>query len=306
MRISTNMVYQSGINQINDLTSEQNKLQLQIGSMKKILTPSDDPVAAASAVQVEQAQSLNTQYTSNRSTVNSQLTNVSSTLSSVSNLIVSIQSTIVTAGNGSYSNSDRATLATTINNQLAQMLGYANTADASGNYIFAGNQNTTAPYQQTSTGATYSGDSGQNTVQVATQRYMQVNYTGSQVFSANGNDVFTTLTNLAKLLNTPVTDQASQTALTNGIAAANASMSSALNNVSSIQASVGANLNEIATLNTNGTSTSTQNAATLSGLQDLDYAQAVSDLSKNTTILNAAMKSYTTVTSLSLFDILKG
>jgi flagellar hook-associated protein 3 FlgL len=300
------MVYQSGINQIDNLTTSQSKLQQEISTMKKILTPSDDPVGAASAVQVEQAQSLNTQYASNRSTVTSQLTNVESTLSNISNLIVSVQSTVVTAGNGTYSDSDRAALATQISNNISQMLGYANTTDASGNYIFAGNQNTTIPYQQTSTGATYSGDSGQNTVQVAAQRYMQVNYTGSQVFSANGNDIFTTLTNLATLLKTPVTNQASQTALTNGLASASASLSSALNNVSSIQAQVGSNLNEVDTLNTIGTSISTQNATTLSGLQDLDYAQALSDFSKNQTILQAAQQSFVQVTSLSLFNILKG
>ena len=47
MRLSTNTIYQSGITRISELTSEQSKLQSQIATGKRILTPSDDPLGAS-------------------------------------------------------------------------------------------------------------------------------------------------------------------------------------------------------------------------------------------------------------------
>ena len=64
MRISTNTLYQNGIARISSMQAEQSKLQQQISASKRILTPSDDPVAARrklasgmSRHQIEQAES---------------------------------------------------------------------------------------------------------------------------------------------------------------------------------------------------------------------------------------------------------
>ena len=42
----------------------------------------------------------------------------------------------------------------------------------------------------------------------------------------------------------------------------------------------------------------------LSDLQDVDYAKAISDLNQQQVFLEAAQKSYVTVTGLSLFDFI--
>jgi len=47
-----------------------------------------------------------------------------------------------------------------------------------------------------------------------------------------------------------------------------------------------------------------QYSKTLSGLQDLDFNSALSDLSKNQTILTAAQKSFVATTNLSLFSLI--
>lgn len=56
MRISTNTIYQSGISKISDIQVEQSKLQQQIATGRRILTPSDDPVGSARALQLTQSQ----------------------------------------------------------------------------------------------------------------------------------------------------------------------------------------------------------------------------------------------------------
>ncbi|HSH97595.1 MAG: flagellar hook-associated protein FlgL [Methylophilaceae bacterium] len=305
MRISTNTIYNNGISKINDLTSDQSKLLEQISTMKRVLKPSDDPVAAARALQVKQAQTLNTQYANNRSAITSNLENVDTTLNSISDILISTQSTIISAGDAAYSDSQRADLAKQIRSSIGQLVGVANSKDASGNYIFAGYQTNTKPYTETATGATYAGDSGQANIQVSAERTMPANYAGSQIFNANGVDVFATMSNLATLLETPVTTQAARDALTAGLASANSALGTSLDGMLAVRSQVGSNLSELDSLNTAGTDIATQYASTLSGLQDLDYAQAVTDLTKNKTVLEAAQQSFVQVTNLSLFNYLK-
>jgi flagellar hook-associated protein 3 FlgL len=132
---------------------------------------------------------------------------------------------------------------------------------------------------------------------------MAVNVTGDSVFQGGGNDIFATLSNLVTLLNTPLTP-ATQAAFSAGIATGIDSMKTGLDNVLNVRASVGSKLHELDSLDNAGADRSLQYSKSLSDLQDLDYASALSDLSKNQTIMEAAQKSFVAVTSLSLFDFM--
>ena len=66
MRISTQTLFDTGAARIGDLQSGLAKTQQQISTGRRILTPADDPVGAARALEVTQSQSLNTQYGVNR------------------------------------------------------------------------------------------------------------------------------------------------------------------------------------------------------------------------------------------------
>jgi len=52
MRISTNTLFDSGIQKITGLQSDQARLQGQISTGKRFTTPSDDPVAAARVLEI--------------------------------------------------------------------------------------------------------------------------------------------------------------------------------------------------------------------------------------------------------------
>jgi flagellar hook-associated protein 3 FlgL len=304
MRISTNTIYQSGISKISSLESEQAKLQQQISTGKRITSPSDDPVAAARALEVSYAQSVNSKFADTRKTAQIKLNTIESSLNSVTNLLVSTQSTLVGAGNATLSNQDRANIATDLSNSLQSLISLANTQDGSGNYIYAGFKTNSAPFVANVTGASYAGDSNQQLLQVDTQRQMTANVTGDTVFQASGNDVFATLSNLVTLLNTPVTNGATQTALTNGLATAITNLQGSVDNVLNVRASVGSKLSELDALDTAGSDRALQYSKSLSDLQDLDYAGALSDLAKQQTIMEAAQKSFVETTKLSLFQFL--
>lgn len=304
MRISTNTMYQSGISKINALQSDQAKLQQQISTGKRIASPSDDPVASARALEVSYAQSVNAKFADTRQTAQIKLNSLESNLTGITNLLVSTQSTLVGAGNGAYSDLERGFIATELSGSLQALIGLANTQDASGNYLYAGFQTDTKPFVATASGATYAGDSNQQLLQVDSQRQMAVNVSGDNVFQAGGNDVFNTLSNLVTLLNTPITDAATQAAFSSGLATAISNMQGSVDNVLNVRAGIGSKLNELDALDVSGTDRDLQYSKSLSDLQDTDYASALSDLAKQQTIMEAAQKSFVQITGLSLFNFI--
>lgn len=301
MRISTNTMFHSGISKITSLQSDQSRLQGQISTGKKFSTPAEDPVGAARALEISHHKEVNNTYATVRKTAKSNLETVEASLTNVTNLLVSAQSTLVAAGNGAYSNKERANIATNLQNSLDSLVGMANGKDVYGNYLYSGFKSDAPAFVATATGATYSGDSNVQLLQVDAQRQMEVSVSGDSVFQAGGNDVFATMRNIITLLNTPITDATTQAAFTSGLATAIDGMKVSADNVLNVRASVGSRLNELDSLDLAGQDRDLQYDSALSDIQDLDYASAISEFTKNETILEAAQKTFSATTQLSLF-----
>jgi flagellar hook-associated protein 3 FlgL len=299
MRISTQLMFETASNRMSDLQNRLQKTQEQIGSGRRILSPADDPVAATRALDITQSQSINSQYGVNRQYAKSTLGQVETTLAGVTSLMQDVKDTITAAGNGTLNDNQRGFMATELNGRLQQLLGLANSRDAAGNYLFSGFQSNTPAFVQTATGATYQGDQGLQRLQVDATRQMATSSPGSTVFQSGGQDVFATLTDLVNLLNTPGT-----AGLAAGLATANANMDSALDSVLTVRASVGANLQELDALDNVGEDRNLQYSKALSELQDLDYVQALTQLTQQQVTLEAAQKSFVKTSSLSLFNFM--
>jgi flagellar hook-associated protein 3 FlgL len=194
MRISTNTMFETATNQLGSLQTQLAKTQMQLSTNRRMLTAADDPIASARALEVTQSQSMNTQFATNRTNAKSSLSLVDKTLQDVTGQLTDIGSLVVTAGNGAYSASDRAALATELEGRLTDLLAMANTADGNGRYLFGGYKSTTQPFSQTPTGAQYLGDQGQVSLQVGSARKMPITDNGSAIFEANptGNGSFQT------------------------------------------------------------------------------------------------------------------
>lgn len=117
--------------------------------------------------------------------------------------------------------------------------------------------------------------------------------------------IFTTLTSLINLLNTPTgSGVASETNLTNGLNTASNDLSSSLNNILTVRASIGARLNEVTSLGTEGQNLNVTYSTTLTGLEDTNDAQAISQYSLLQTTLSAALQTFSQVGKLSMFNYL--
>jgi flagellar hook-associated protein 3 FlgL len=185
MRISTNMLFSTGTSQIGSLQTQLAKTQQQLSTNRRLLTAADDPIASARALEVTQSRSMNTQFATNRNNAKSSLSLEEQVLQTVSSQLTEISTSVVAAGNGAYTPSDRAALATELEGRLNDLVGLANTSDGTGGYLFAGYKSTTQPFSPTPGGAQYLGDQGQRTLQVGSARKMAVTDNGSAVFEAN-------------------------------------------------------------------------------------------------------------------------
>jgi len=194
IRVSTHASYEAGTTQINSLQSQLARTQMQLSTNKRLLTAADDPIASAHALEITQSQSMNTQFGTNRTNARTSLSLVDKTLQDVTGQIQDIQTLVVNAGNGTYTDSDRATIATELEGRLTDLMGLANTADGTGGYLFSGYKSTTQPFTPVPGGAAYQGDQGQRTLQVGSARKMPISESGSAIFEAitTGNGSFVT------------------------------------------------------------------------------------------------------------------
>lgn len=194
MRISTNSLFDTAASRLGDMQSSMQTAQQQISTGRRILTPADDPVAAARALDVTQSQAINTQYGSNRGAARDSLSLEESTLQSVTSLLQDVKTAVISAGNGTLDDTQRKYIATDLSTRFDELLSLANTKDGVGNYMFAGFQTGSQPYLATSTGASYAGDQGQRTLQVGPARQMALNDPGDSVFDSiqTGNGTFQT------------------------------------------------------------------------------------------------------------------
>jgi flagellar hook-associated protein 3 FlgL len=122
------------------------------------------------------------------------------------------------------------------------------------------------------------------------------------VSPAGNSSAFNTISSLITTLNDPNLSSAQISAQ---IGTALEQIDGAVKNFGVVQASVGARINAIAAANTTANSQQTAMTASVSALQDVDYAAATTQLSTEEVALQAAQQSYASVAGLSLFNYLK-
>lgn len=200
MRISTGMIFDAGVSSINKQTSALLHLQQQVASGRRILTPSDDPVAAARALEVTQSRDITAQFKENHNNANSALGLEEAQLSSTSDLLARVRELAVQSGNTALSSSDRRAITTELRARFEELTGIANATDGGGQYLFSGFMGSVKPFGgsvESIIGGgeiSYAGDEGQRKLQVSPTRFLEISDSGMDVFKRvpSGNGYFVT------------------------------------------------------------------------------------------------------------------
>jgi flagellar hook-associated protein 3 FlgL len=116
--------------------------------------------------------------------------------------------------------------------------------------------------------------------------------------------VFATVNNLITALSTTISTPAQNAKLTNDLGAALANIDQAINRSLDVQTAIGSRMKEIDATEATNIDLGLQFEESASNLRDVDYAKAISDLTLQRTLLEAAQKSFVQVQGLSLFNLL--
>lgn len=192
MRVSTGMIFDASTAAMLGQQAAMLNTQQQLSSNKRMLSPSDDPIAASQALAVRTAESRAQQYASNQADASDKLALAESKMASIGDTLISARTLLVSAGNPALSNADRGFIATELRSAYAELLSQANSQDGLGKYLFAGYQDGNAPFTQDASGVTYNGDQGRRTLAVSGSREIALPDNGHSIFELgrSGNGVF--------------------------------------------------------------------------------------------------------------------
>jgi flagellar hook-associated protein 3 FlgL len=121
------------------------------------------------------------------------------------------------------------------------------------------------------------------------------------VAPSSNQSLFTTVQNLVSALQTGVSSASSSTSLNNSINSAINNIDQALAQTSNVRASIGGRLNTITTQQSVAGTQQVQLQQSISTLQSLDYASALTTLTQQNTTLSAALQAYNLTKGLTLF-----
>lgn len=191
MRISDSQMYELSYQSLDMARSHNERLTKEALEQRRVLMPSDDPVAAANA---QQERSKIERVESGERAVNAgvaALQLADSALSSFGDLIVRMKELAVQHANETYDANNRDAAAREVENIFATMVDLSN-SEIRGNYIFGGYQTDQPPYD--ATGA-YGGDNGTRQLEVAPGVRLGAGVPGDEVFGTTGGgvDVFQTV-----------------------------------------------------------------------------------------------------------------
>jgi flagellar hook-associated protein 3 FlgL len=209
----------------------------------------------------------------------------------------------IQAANDTLAPDDRKAIGVEMQALRDQLLGLGNTRDDSGNYLFSGTRVNTPAFAEDALGKViYQGDQTQTRIPAGVERTVQFTRAGTDVFSRVVRDdgkavgFFDALDQMIAGINNNQTDKIQQ-----GIG----DISQMHNSLTLSQAQNGSDQLVVQSQLDVLDETLLRYQSTLSEIEDLDYAEAVTRMNKEMMGLEAAMGSFSKISSLSLFDFIR-
>ncbi|HYL76996.1 MAG TPA: flagellin [Bryobacteraceae bacterium] len=294
---SAAQVFLRGMEQIQQRSQ---RAQRELTTGLRINTVSDAPDQIASLWQTRSELAQTEQIDTNLGRVKSEVDTAEGALQSAVNLMDRAQTLGAQGASGTSSPQTRRDLANELGAVLEQMVATANTT-VGGRYIFSGDNDQQPPYSIDLTQATpigaYQGSAATREVQHPDGSQFAVSKTAQDIFdSANAQqNVFVNLNNLRTgLLNN---DQAAITAAMSNMQPASGYLNEQLAFYGTVQ-------NRVASGIDFSKNYETQLQTQLSGIQDADLSQSITELQQAQTQQQAALASRAKMPRTSLFDFL--
>ena len=193
MRISTATFNNDAVSQMDQLETELQQTQMELSSGSQIQNAADNPIGAAEVNQMSVEVSASTQYVTNSTSANTNLSLEEQALSNSTSIMQNAVTLVTESNNSALSPADRADIATQLQQDLASLVSQANTTDSAGNYLFGGYANTSPPFTQSNGTVSYNGSDQVEQVQISANQSISGGDTGATAYMniPTGNGTFT-------------------------------------------------------------------------------------------------------------------
>ena len=304
MKISTQLLFDRAAEQMSMVQNKLAQSQAQLAQGKQVLKPSDAPDQAAVVQRLKAVLNRQDSYQSSLSTLKSRLESEDTTLKSASDLLIRAKEIAVQAANDTLSPVNRKALGVELKAVRDQLLSLANTRDSNGNYLFAGSRLKDPAFAGAAgQSPEYKGDQTRMTVMVGEQRSIPINRTGSEAFVSLNRPGSTQATGFFKVMDDLVSgiNNSDGAAMQRGVG----EMTDLLNGMTLAHADVGTDMNVVDQQTSVVEDTVLNLKSTLSSVEDLDYASAITKMNQQMLSLEAAQNSFSKISQLNLFNYLK-
>ena len=192
MSISTANTYNSSLDALIARQAAMSSTQEQMTTGKRVNRASDDPAAAARTERALAAQQRTVANQRGVDAANTAMSLTDQAMGDAGELLQQAREAMVSAGNASFTDTERNTVANQLAGLRQQLLGIANRTDSSGRYLFGGQTAGQQPFADVPGGVQYQNTSGQS--QAASGEPLPLTTDGASAWmtARSGNGVFTT------------------------------------------------------------------------------------------------------------------
>jgi flagellar hook-associated protein 3 FlgL len=182
MRVTENSTYGVIKGSIQRSRERMETLQGQSATLKKLNTPSDDPIGSAKVLEIRTDKVNNDQYQMNGKMAENFLNNTDQALSELAEIIGRCKDIAINQSSGASSNEDtRLGVAEEVTQLFQQAVSTANRRIGD-RFLFGGFKTNKAPVDSD---GRYRGDEGQMMVEVAKDVFISMNIPGIEAFNTN-------------------------------------------------------------------------------------------------------------------------
>lgn len=303
MKISTSFLFDRATERMSTIQNKLATTQAQLAVGKQILSPSDAPDQAAAIQRLKGEVERQNSHTRTLEVAMRRYTAEETALSTSNDLLIRMKELGLQAVNDTLAPDDRKAIGMEMKALRNQLLSLGNTRDDSGNYLFSGTRVNTPAFAEDQYGnVQYLGDQTQTRIPAGVERTVQFTRAGTDVYSRvvrdGGQSVgfFDALDQMIDAVNNSET---------NGIQQGVADLTQMHNSLTLSQAQNGSDQIVVQSQLDVLDETALRLKSTLSEIEDLDYAEAVTRMNKEMMALEAAMGSFAKISGLSLFDYIR-
>jgi flagellar hook-associated protein 3 FlgL len=187
-------MHSAALNQMLTKSAALVKTQNQIASSTRILTPADDPIGAAQALEIDRALAESQQHAKNTTAANNRLSFEEQSLTDATSLLQKVRDLVLQANSPTLDDTARRSIMSEMQVRFADLVDIANRKDTNGEYLFSGYSTQTRPFALSGTSVSYVGDDGVRMLQTGPSQQVADGHAGSTVFMniKQGNGTFVT------------------------------------------------------------------------------------------------------------------